>query len=202
MGNAASGSSHSSPNRRPKQLPKSQPKQPPKYPPRQLPKHPPKKKLQKEDEFPGIDWRNLFDRKIQLATVLYNDRVNTWREMKVLDAQLDSAPTARKVAQMAELRIRNLQCFSELQSLNDTGDFLYEHPLVAGQGELAVLESLFKTDATEFLRQYQSCADNIRRYRSYLKRSDRADRREQDKSSLARWLRREQLFRQILSQHK
>lgn len=119
--------------------------------------------------------------------------------MKVLDQELDTRPTSRKVATLAELRIRNLQCFAELQALNDTGDFRYEHPLIVGQGETAMLENLFRTDPAEFLRQYRACDDNIRRYRSYVKRDDRADRRGEDKEHLRRWLAREQLFKTIIS---
>ena len=49
-----------------------------------------------------------------MATVIYNDRINTWRKMKKLDEVLDKKPKERDVAAMAELRIRNLQAFEEL----------------------------------------------------------------------------------------
>ena len=49
--------------------------------------------------------------------------------MKQLDELLDKKPTRRAVVDMAELRIRNLLAFSELQTYNDTGmlseQFLY-----------------------------------------------------------------------------
>ena len=43
--------------------------------------------------------------------------------MKQLDEQLDKKPTTQAVIDMAELRIRNLLAFEELQSFNDTGKF-------------------------------------------------------------------------------
>ena len=62
-----------------------------------------------------------------MATVIYNDRINTWRKMKKLDEVLDKKPKERDVAAMAELRIRNLQAFEELKAYNDTvpGSLLY-----------------------------------------------------------------------------
>ena len=62
-----------------------------------------------------------------MATVLYNDRINTYRKMKQLDELLEKERNAQAVADMAELRIRNLQAFAELQSFNDTGKFLCTH---------------------------------------------------------------------------
>ena len=51
--------------------------------------------------------------------------------MKQLDEQLDKKPTTQAVIDMAELRIRNLLAFEELQSFNDTGKFRYKHPFIA-----------------------------------------------------------------------
>ena len=44
-----------------------------------------KKVVQKEEEYPNIDWDNLYNEDVQMATVIYNDRINTWRKMKKLD---------------------------------------------------------------------------------------------------------------------
>ena len=62
--------------------------------------------------------------------------------MKQLDEQLDKKPTTQAVIDMAELRIRNLLAFEELQSFNDTGKFRYKHPFIAHQSERAQLEDL------------------------------------------------------------
>ena len=57
--------------------------------------------------------------------------------MKQLDELLETKPTEEAVKEMAELRIRNLQAFDELQSFNDTGKFLCKHPLLAGRSEIS-----------------------------------------------------------------
>lgn len=135
-----------------------------------------------------------------MATVIYNDRINTWRKMKQLDELLETKPTAQAVAEMAELRIRNLQAFAELQSFNDTGKFLCKHPILFGRSEIAQLIKLLRTDPAEFLRQHKNVLDNIKRYRSYLKRSDRKDKRTADRKNLERHQERERLFKMVLEQ--
>ncbi|MCK6143348.1 hypothetical protein [Prevotella intermedia] len=135
-----------------------------------------------------------------MATVLYNDRINTWRKMKQLDELLEKERNAQAVADMAETRIRNLQAFAELQSFNDTGKFLCKHPLLFGRSEIAELMKLLKSDPAEFLRQHKNVLDNIKRYRSYLKREDRKNRRSDDLKNLERHREREKLFKMVLEQ--
>ena len=135
-----------------------------------------------------------------MATVIYNDRVNTWRKMRQLDELLETAPTAQAVAEMAELRIRNLQAFAELQSFNDTGKFLCKHPILFGRSEIAQLIKLLKADPAEFLRRHKNVLDNIKRYRSYLKRNDRKVNRDTDRNNLERHIQRERLFKMVLEQ--
>ena len=118
--------------------------------------------------------------------------------MKQLDEQLDDKPTPRAVTDMAELRIRNLLAFEELQLFNDTGKFLYKHPLIVHQSERAQLENLVRNDPQEFLRRNKNVLDSIRRYESYLKRADRESRRTQDREHLRRHYEREALFKAIL----
>jgi len=135
-----------------------------------------------------------------MATVLYNDRINTYRKMKQLDELLEKERNAQAVADMAELRIRNLQAFAELQSFNDTGKFLCKHPLLFGRSEIAQLIKLLRTDPAEFLRQHKNVLDNIKRYRSYIKRTDRKNRRADDLKNLERHREREKLFKMVLEQ--
>ena len=137
---------------------------------------------------------------MQAATILYNDRINTWREMRRLDQLLDTAPTPQAVAKMAEMRIRNNQAFAELQSFNNTGRFLNKHPLLAERSEAARLLKLFRHAPAEFLRLHKNTLDNIKRYRSYLKRSDRKDKRTADRKNLERHQERERLFKMVLEQ--
>ncbi len=135
-----------------------------------------------------------------MATILYNDRINTYRKMKQLDELLEKERNAQAVADMAELRIRNLQAFAELQSFNDTGKFLCKHPLLFGRSEIAELMKLLKADPAEFLRQHKNVLDNIKRYRSYIKRTDRKNRRADDRKNLERHREREKLFKMVLEQ--
>ena len=137
-----------------------------------------------------------------MATVIYNDRINTYHKMKQLDEVLEKKPTPAAIAEMAEVRIRNLQAFAELQSFNDKGKFLCKHPILYGRSEIAQLIRLLKADPIEFLRQHKNMLDNIKRYKSYLKRSDRRDRRQQDKENLERHRERERLFRIVLEQQQ
>ena len=135
-----------------------------------------------------------------MATVLYNDRINTYRKMKQLDELLEKERNAQAVADMAELRIRNLQAFAELQSFNNTGKYLCKHPLLFGRSEIAQLIKLLRTDPAEFLRQHKNVLDNIKRYRSYIKRTDRKNRRADDLKNLERHREREKLFKMVLEQ--
>jgi hypothetical protein len=134
-----------------------------------------------------------------MATILYNDRILSYRKLKQLDEQLDTTPTARSVMEMAETRIRNLQAFAELQSCNTDGTFLYRHPLIIHHSEHAKLEKIFREDPSEFLRLHKCCQDNIRRYESYLKRDDRKHLRNKDKASLRRHRSRAELFKTIIT---
>ncbi len=137
---------------------------------------------------------------MQAATIIYNDRINTWRKMKQLDKQLEESPTPEAVAAMAELRIRNLQAFAELQAYNDTGKFLCKHPILHGQSEFSQLLSLFKTNPDEFLGKHKNVLDNIRRYKAYLKRDDRKAKRQSDKEHLARHQEKARLFKMVIEQ--
>lgn len=120
--------------------------------------------------------------------------------MTQLDEQLDKEPTEAAVKELAELRIRNLQAFDELRSFNDTGKFLNRHPLLSSRSELSKLVELFRQDPAEFLHQHKLTEDNIKRYRSYLKRSDRKDRRAADREALARHQERNRLFKMVLEE--
>lgn len=133
-----------------------------------------------------------------MATIIYNDRVVSWKQMQQLDESLDKKPTEQQILNMVELRVRNIQAFNELQAFNCTGDFLYVHPLIVHQSERAKLEALLRTEPQEFLRRHRNASDNVKRYTAYLKREDRQAQRIQDKEHLKRHRERETLFKTIL----
>lgn len=137
-----------------------------------------------------------------MATLIYNDRVATFRKMRKLDEILDSKPRERDVLEMAELRVRNLQAFAELQSFNDTGKWLYKHPLAAGRSERAELERLRREDPDRFLQEYANCKYNVQRYTRFIKDPKRIERRDSDMKLLREHRSRAALFRTILQSNE
>lgn len=122
--------------------------------------------------------------------------------MKVLDAELDNKPTTKSVMAMAEARIRNLQCFRELQSFNDSGLWINKHPLLVHHSERFQLEELRKRDPAAFLKKYADCSQNIKRYSSYLNNKNRESSRDKDKKNLAKHQERLIIFENILNNEK
>lgn len=122
--------------------------------------------------------------------------------MLELDKILDNTPTAKDVMRMAELRIRNLQAFSELQSFNDSGKWRYKHPLIIHMSERFQLEELRRRNPEQFLKEYANCSHNVKRYKSYIKNEKRKDKRKQDKENLSKHAERQTLFENILSENE
>lgn len=120
--------------------------------------------------------------------------------MKQLDEQLDKKPTETAVKELAELRIRNLQAFDELQSFNDKGKFLNKHPLLSAKSEFSVLQKLLKTNPTEFLHRHKNVLDNIKRYKAYIRREDRMGQRAADKTNLEKYEEKDRMFRMVLEE--
>lgn len=139
---------------------------------------------------------------MQKATILYNARINDYRKIKELDAELDNKPTKQKVAQIAELRIRNLQAFRELECYNNTGQFYNRHPLVKHYSLQVQLEKLLQNDPPQFLSEYANTRENVKRYKSYCnnaKRKKKKDLHDKDKLNLKKHEEKLALFEQILS---
>lgn len=89
--------------------------------------------------------------------------------MVQIDNIIDQSPTPQLVAELAEARIRNLMCFRELESFNNTGKFLFKHPLLVFKTERQKLEELLRDNPDQFLNEYANCRENVKRYTSYLK---------------------------------
>jgi len=135
---------------------------------------------------------------VQTATIIYNDRIYTHRKMLQLDEVLDAEPTERDVKEMAELRIRNLLAFDELQSFNDNAFFLYKHPLIKNNSERMELEALLRSNPDEFLRKHRCALDNVRRYEAYIRKADRKKKRASDRLLLEKHRERAAIFKTIL----
>lgn len=119
--------------------------------------------------------------------------------MLKLDKVLDGKPTEKDVIRMAELRIRNLQAFDELQQFNDSGKWRYRHPLIVHMSERFALEELKRRNPERFLKEYANCAHNIKRYSSYLKNIGREDKRKTDKLNLKKHQERQTIFEDIIT---
>lgn len=88
--------------------------------------------------------------------------------MQELDKILDTNPTKKTVAEMAETRIRNLQCFRELEALNNFGKFMGKHPLLEDYSERKQYEKLYLKSKSDFMKEYTKISSYIARYNSYL----------------------------------
>jgi len=123
--------------------------------------------------------------------------------MKGIDAVIDQAPTKQMVKELADLRIRNLDCFRELQALNDTGAFLYIHPLITHYSLRAKLENTLKTNPEEFLNNHHGAKENVKRYSSYLKSTKRtAEQKKNDRENLTKWREELDIYKEILESKK
>ncbi len=123
--------------------------------------------------------------------------------MVEIDNIIDQKPTAARVNDLAELRIRNLQAFRELESYNNTGEFLNKHPLVAQFSTSVGLEELLKNNPDIFLEEYANTRENVKRYKSFLNNKKRSiDQKAKDKLNLKKHQEREVLMKEILSQQK
>ena len=162
----------------------------------------PSSPLQKEQEYPHIPWRDLANPDVQTATILYNDRVNSYREMQAIEDRIDQAPTPQDIAALAEMRIRNLQAFDELEALDSGKPLPCRHPLLAHRSLRAQLEALLKADPAEFLRRHRNALDNIRRYRRYVKDPKRKSRRKQDQALLEKHKENAAIFQELLKERK
>ena len=116
-----------------------------------------------------------------------------------MDKVLDENPSEKDIIRMAELRIRNLLAFDELQKFNDSGKWRYKHPLIVHMSERFALEELKRRNPEKFLKEYANCAHNIKRYLSYLKNSGRVDKRKSDRENLKKHQERHTIFEDIIA---
>ncbi len=119
-----------------------------------------------------------------------------------IDAIIDSKASKALVKELAELRIRNLLCFSELEALNNNGKFLYKHPLIRNYSERVQLETMFREDPDRFLDEFANARENVKRYSSFLKNKKRSpEQKDKDRQNLDKHKERKQLFIDITKQN-
>lgn len=139
----------------------------------------PVKKAGKAEEFPRIDWTNNQSEDIQLAILLYDERVNTWQKLCALRAEVDQYP--EKALAIADLDDRNRMAHHELEVFQDTGIFPCKHPLavqfMADRKKLSEWRALKAKDPQAFMKQVSNLQHNITRYRSQLKKDKLSEER-------------------------
>lgn len=136
---------------------------------------------------------------MQKAHVIYNDRIITFTRCKEIDAVIDSDPTPELIKELAEKRIRNLDCFRELKSFNDTGKFKYVHPIIRMYSLRAELEAMLRKDPVRFTQEFAKTNYNVSRYRSYLKNKKYTkEQQEKHREQLDKHLEREKLMKEVL----
>ena len=139
----------------------------------------PVKKAGKAEEFPRIDWTNNQSEDIQLAILLYDERVNTWQQLVKLRQEIDDYP--EKALAIADLDDRNRMAHHELEVFQDTGIFPCKHPLavqfMADRKKLSEWRALKAKDPQAFMKQVSNLQHNITRYRSQLKKDKLSEER-------------------------
>ena len=149
------------------------------------PAAPARKRNLKAEEFPRIDWANNENEDIQLAILLYDERVNTWQKLCALRAEIDSCP--EKALAIADLDDRNRLAHHELEVFQDTGVFPCKHPLAVA----------FMADR----KQVANIEHNIGRYKSELKKKDLSPaQKERANRNLANAFRLNDLMQRLLNE--
>jgi len=165
------------------------------------PAKPVEKKNLKAEEFPRIDWTNNESEDIQLAILLYDERVNTWHKICALRAEVDQYP--EKALAIADLDDRNRMAHHELEVFQDTGVFPCKHPLAvkftAERKKLSEWRALKAKDPKTFMKLVANLQHNITRYRSQLKKDKLTkERREAIERNLANSERLNELMQRVV----
>ena len=162
----------------------------------------PKKNL-KAEEFPRINWLDNQSEDIQLAILLYDERVNTWQQLVKLRQEIDDYP--EKALAIADLDDRNRMAHHELEVFQDTGIFPCKHPLavqfMAERKKLSEWRALKAKDPQAFMKQVANLQHNITRYRSQLKKDKLTkEKREAIERNLANSERLHELMQKVIKE--
>jgi len=91
--------------------------------------------------------------------------------MQEIDVLLDDKPELSK--ELVELDNRNRQAHKELQVYNDTGNFVFKHPLALKkkhyEDSYSELIAMKRTKPSTFMKEVTNVTQNIRRIKSRLK---------------------------------
>ena len=158
----------------------------------------PKKNL-KDEEFPGINWLNNESEDIQLAILLYDERINTWQQLVKLRQEIDDYP--EKALAIANLDDRNRMAHHELEVFEKTGIFPCKHPMaikfMAERKKLSEWRTLKQKDPKGFMKQVANIEHNITRYRSQISKDKLTDEK---RASIARNLANAERMHELMMQ--
>lgn len=158
----------------------------------------PKKNL-KAEEFPGINWLNNESEDIQLAILLYDERINTWQQLVKLRLEIDDYP--EKALAIADLDDRNRMAHHELEVFEKTGIFPCKHPMaikfMAERKKLSEWRTLKQKDPKGFMKQVANIEHNIMRYRSQISKDKLTDEK---RASIARNLANAERMHELMMQ--
>lgn len=158
----------------------------------------PKKNL-KAEEFPGINWLNNESEDIQLAILLYDERINTWQQLCALRREIDNYP--EKALAIADLDDRNRMAHHELEVFEKTGIFPCKHPMavkfMAERKKLSEWRTLKQKDPKGFMKQVANIEHNITRYRSQISKDKLTDEK---RASIARNLANAERMHELMMQ--
>ena len=158
----------------------------------------PKKNL-KAEEFPGINWLNNESEDIQLAILLYDERVGTWQQLVKLRQEIDDYP--EKALAIADLDDRNRMAHHELEVFEKTGIFPCKHPMaikfMAERKKLSEWRTLKQKDPKGFMKQVANIEHNITRYRSQISKDKLTDEK---RASIARNLANAERMHELMMQ--
>ena len=165
------------------------------------PAAPVSKKNLKAEEFPRINWLDNESEDIQLAILLYDERVNTWKQLCALRQEVDNCP--EKALAIADLDDRNRMAHHELEVFQDTGIFPCKHPLAvkftAERKKLSEWRALKAKNPEAFMKQVANIQHNITRYRSQLKKDKlTAQKRAQIEKNLENAERLQELMQRVV----
>ena len=163
------------------------------------PAHEPVKKAGKMEEFPGINWLNNESEDIQLAILLYDERINTWQQLCALRREIDNYP--EKALAIADLDDRNRMAHHELEVFEKTGIFPCKHPMavkfMAERKKLSEWRTLKQKDPKGFMKQVANIEHNITRYRSQISKDKLTDEK---RASIARNLANAERMHELMMQ--
>ena len=157
------------------------------------------KKNLKMEEFPGINWLNNESEDIQLAILLYDERINTWQQLCALRREIDNYP--EKALAIADLDDRNRMAHHELEVFEKTGIFPCKHPMaikfMAERKKLSEWRTLKQQDPKGFMKQVANIEHNITRYRSQIGKDKLTDEK---RASIARNLANAERMHELMMQ--